>query len=357
MIKNDSTYIKLLKKKNDAKGTKKKLKGIIFTRACCCLGIIIYHYFCHSKGEFKFFYHTANSHFGFMFVTSFFCISGVVLYYNYPKIISIKSFYYKRWKSILLPYYICYIYFFLRTAFDKHKLFYRGDWIRIFISLTGLDGYLSLRIKTYGLIGEWFIGPLIIIYVIYPLLLFQISKFNIIINNIIICFLYFLMYKKNIFSYCKTMNIITCITSFYFGIETLRFQNFYLTNKKSFILSCFLLILLCTIKIEINIDIIIFQIQGFSLFIVLYQIGEYVMETKWNLLFNEIGNLSYSIFLFHHKIILDVLSLYNPVEWYAIILLLLIIIFLTIICAKIHCMVVNSVVKSYLFKKIDTLFI
>ena len=353
MKSNNLINMKLLKQENDVKERKTKLPGIIFTRACCCLGIVIFHYFCHSKGKFKLLLLTANSTFGFMFVTSFFCISGVVLYYNYPKIQSLKRFYYKRWKSILLPYYICFIYFFLRTAFNSHKLFYKGNWIRIFITLTGLDGYLSLKIKTYYLIGEWFLGAIIIIYIIYPIILFQVSKNNIIINNVIICLFYFLMYKKINFSYPKTTNIITCITSFYFGMEALRFKNFYLTNKKSFIISCFLLILLCTIKIKINIDIIIFQIQGFSLFIILYQIGLYVMETKWNLLFNEISNLSYGIFLFHHKIIVDILSLYNPIEWHVIILLLLIIIFLTIICAKIHSMVVNSVVKSYLFKIID----
>ena len=97
------------KKINLEKKIKTKLEGIIFARACCCIGIVIFHYFSGSKGKFKLLYLNANSSYGFLFVTSFFCISGVVLYYNYPKISSIKKFYYKRWKSILLPYYICFI--------------------------------------------------------------------------------------------------------------------------------------------------------------------------------------------------------------------------------------------------------
>ena len=51
---------------------KEKIQSIIFVRACCCIGIIIFHYFCDSKGKFKLLYKTANSDFGFMFVTSFF---------------------------------------------------------------------------------------------------------------------------------------------------------------------------------------------------------------------------------------------------------------------------------------------
>ena len=129
-----------------------------------------------------------------MFVTSFFCISGAVLYYNYPKIISLKSFYYKRWKSILLPYYICFLYFFSRNVFRFHKFFYQGDWPKIFLSMIGLDGYLAYKIKTYYLVGEWFLGAIIIIYAIYPILLFITNKSNIIINNIIISISYFFLF-------------------------------------------------------------------------------------------------------------------------------------------------------------------
>ena len=334
---------------------KRKLLGIIFARAISCIGIVIFHYFCHSNGKFKFLYFTANSSFGFMFVTSFFCISGAVIYYNYPKINSIKNFYYKRWKSILFPYYISYFYFFLHRTFNDHKLFYKGNWTKFLFTLLGLDGYLSFKIQTYYLVGEWFVGPIIIIYILYPLLLF-ITKNNIIINNIILCFFYFLMYKKK-FRYGQNTNIVTCIASFYFGIETIRYNNFYLTNKKIFIISILLLIILCEIKINFKFSILIFQIQGFSLFIVLYQIGKYVMKTKFSVIFYKISTLSYSIFLFHHHIICDILLVYNPTEWYAHLILLLISIILIILYSKIHFMIINSILKTNIFKKIDSYFI
>ena len=62
---------------------KQYLSGIIFARACCSIGIVIFHFFAHSKGEYKLLLLTANSSWGFMFVTTFFSISGTVLYYNY----------------------------------------------------------------------------------------------------------------------------------------------------------------------------------------------------------------------------------------------------------------------------------
>ena len=349
--------MKLLKGEIDVNNKKEKLPGIILARAFCCLGIVIFHYFCHSNGNFKFLFLTANSTFGFIFVTTFFNISGLVLYYNYPKVKSIKKFYYKRWKSILLPYYICFFYFFLKTAFNNHKLFYKGKWPKIFINLVGLDGYLSYKFETYYLIGEWFLGAIIIIYILYPLLILIITNCNIIINNIIICLFYFLMYKKNFLNYGESRHIITCIMSFYFGIETIRFKKFYLTNKITFIISLLIFIFLSIFRVRIYCYILIFQIQGFSLFIILYQIGQYAMKKNMNTIFNEISNMSYSIYLFHHQIINDVLSIHNPREWYYHIFLLSIVFLLTFICSKIHLLVVKSVYKSFIIKKLDSFFI
>lgn len=259
--------IKIITEKNYVQGKKKIISEIIFARACCCVGIVIFHYFCSSNGTFKFLFYTANSSFGFIFVTSFFCISGMVLYYNHPNIHSIKSFYFKRWKSIFPAFYVCYIYFFLRNLFRFHKLFHKGHWATIFLTLIGLDGYLLYKIRSYYLVGEWFLGAIIIIYMFYPLLVFIITRNNIIINNIIICFFYYLMYKKKYFTIIKERNIITCITSFYFGIETIRFKSFYLKSKKALIIALISFIYLY--KFKVNSFILIFQIQGFCLFILL----------------------------------------------------------------------------------------
>ena len=178
--------------------SRKSLPEIIFTRACCSIGILIFHYFCHSKGNFKFLFRTANSNWGFMFVTTFFSISGTVLYYNYPKITSTKRFYFKRWKSIFPSYYICFFYFYLKNVFKFHKLFYKGHWSKLFLTLFGMDGYLSYRINSYYLIGEWFLGAIIIIYFLYPFLSWLMNKSFLILHSLI-CFGYLLMYKTNFF--------------------------------------------------------------------------------------------------------------------------------------------------------------
>lgn len=334
--------------------SKQRLSGIIFARSCCSIGIIIYHYFCHSNGNFKFLFKTGNSTWGFLFVTSFFSISGTVLFYNYSTISSFKSFYFKRWKSIFPSYYICFIYFFLKNVFRYRKLFYISHWSNLFFSIIGLDGFLAYRFKTYYLVGEWFLGAIIIIYFIYPLLSF-LMNINFLIINFIIFAYYLLNYYNNNIIILDSRNIVNCINSFYFGMIAIKFQNLFFKNKIIFIISFIILLFLYFIRISKII--LLSQIHGFSLYITLVQIGEYVMKCRFRIIFIEIGNLSYNIFLFQHLIILDVLGVNNPTEWYYHILLLGITIILTIICAKVLFIVVNNLFQNTLFKKIESFFI
>ena len=342
-------YFLLIKQKT----IKKKLSGIIFTRSICSIGIIIFHYFCHSKGKFKFFFGSSNSSWGLMFVTSFFSISGTVLYYNYPKISSFKTFYFKRWKSIFPAYYICFSYFFLKNVFRYHKLFYCGHWSYLFLTLLGLDGYLKYRFKSYYLIGEWFLGAIVIIYSIYPGLLFLMNK-NILIIHFIASFCYPFIHMKNLFIIKDTFNIIGCIYSFYFGMLCIKFYSIFFKNRITFIISFFILLFLCSVKISKFL--LILQIQGFSLYIVSMQIGELIMMRRFRIIFIEISNLSYYNFLLHHKIILNILGVINPTEWYLHILLLGITILLTIICSKILSIIVTNIFKSNIFKKLESFF-
>ena len=174
--------------------------------------------------------------------------------------------------------------------------------MEINFTLFGLDGYLSYRIKTYFIVGEWFLGAIIIIYILYPLLLCLMNK-NIFIIYFIIGAFYFIMYKEiinSIFIIIKDINIITCINSFYFGMISIKFKHFFFDNKTSLTISMLLFLFLCFIKL--NNFILIHQIQGFSLYIILIQIGTIIMFKYKAKILNEISTISFSIYLIHHRI-------------------------------------------------------
>ena len=206
---------------------KERLLGIEFSRALCAVGIVIFHYFCHSKGSFKFFYQTANSSWGFIFVTCFFAISGAVLYYNYPRVSSLKTFYFKRWKSVYPAFYLCFAFFFLKKVFAAHKLFYRGSPLKLLWTLFGIDGYFAYRFPSYfDLVGEWFLGGLIILYILYPLFSFCLNK-NVFIIPVVLAFGYVIMFKTQFFKIRMDRNLITCAVSFYCGMVAIKYNSWY----------------------------------------------------------------------------------------------------------------------------------
>ena len=153
----------------------------------------------------------------------------------------------------------------------------------------------------------------------------------------------------------KWRNIITCINSFYFGMIFVKFRKIFFTNQKIFIFSFFVLILLCLYRIIPCV--LIYQIQGFALYIVLVQFGQYIMCKKFSVIFGYISSISYYIYLCHHRIILDVLSIYNPIEWYFHLVLLGLTILLIIINSKIVNIIINSIIKSKAFQKLELLIL
>ena len=217
-----------------------------------------------------------------------------------------------------------------------------------------MDSYLSYRIKSYFIVGEWFLGAIIIIYFLYPLLSWLMNK-NILFINFIVIVGYILMYKTNFFVINKTTNIISCINSFYFGMLAIKFQFFFFKNKITLIIS--FLIFLYLYFIKLSRFILIWQIQGFAFFIILVQIGQYIMLSKYKEPIEYMGKLSYNIFLVHHKIIFKVFGVNNPTEWRLQIILLIITIILTIIWAKILSIIVNEVIKTKIFRKLDSFFL
>ena len=330
------------------------LKSIVFARAICCLGIIVFHYFCHSNYHSRLFLSTENSTWGYIYVTCFFSISGIVLYYNYPKNISIKKFYFKRWKSIFPIYYLCFLYFYQNKVFKYKEFFYNGNWIKLILTLFGIDGYLYYKYKTYYIMGEWFTGAIVIIYCLYPIILYIFNK-NKFVIPIFLFFGFVIMTKTKYFEISIYNNLITCISSFYYGMVFIKYKKLF-KNKKVIFLAFCINIFLYFKKIHSILPLFIFQLQGFTFLIILIYLGKIIMNCRLQFFFNEISRLSYCIFLFHHITITNVFLINNPIIWYKIIFTLGVIILLSIIYSKILLTIIEAIYKSRAFIRFESHF-
>ncbi len=333
-----------------------KIPGITFAKAICALGIILFHYAFYTKSSYKILYSTVNGSFGSIFVSVFFAISGILLYRNYPQISNLKTYFYKRWKSIFPPFYLCFAYFFLQSAIRKGKFFYGPEPIRLLLSLFGLDGYLAYRIPNYYLVGEWFLGAIILLYVLYPILLWITKKIGWQWTLVILIGGWYLALSSGYFHISAFRNLLTCCISFYTGIVFEIHHNKIFKNPVLCVIAITVFVLCAVIPIDksnVFVSIVLIWLQGYSMLIVFVYLGNYIMVYRIRFIFQSIGNLSFCIFLFQHRVINDLQTINNPTGLKDEIIMICFTVLLTVICAKVLSIITEAVTKSKLFQRIE----
>ena len=113
----------------------------------------------------------SNIYLGGWGVSLFFILSGASLMYVYQEKLEIKEFYKKRFLSIYPMFWIAYfIVFLFQFYLYKGFTFSKAPIINFIFTIIGYDGNLMTVIPTFYILGEWFLGCIISMYVIFPLL-------------------------------------------------------------------------------------------------------------------------------------------------------------------------------------------
>ena len=95
---------------------------------------------------------------------------------------SLRSYYLGRFRQILIPFYIVYIiYAAVRLVLTRGNMFHDVPAWRIVFTLFGMDEYISMTgTRTFSLgIGEWFLGALVLMYLVFPLIYTCMKKYPI----------------------------------------------------------------------------------------------------------------------------------------------------------------------------------
>lgn len=162
----------------------KRIKELDVLRVVAMLFVVTYHFGCDYGAReipfFNLFCTTPNYDFGNIAVTIFLVLSGGLLYKKYGKLfdgagsVSLKDFYLKRAKSIYPPFWIFNLYIVLSMA--RHFVsdgspFYAGNPAKLLLTVFGFDGIAQrLGYETYFFCGEWFVGAIVVLYLLFPLL-------------------------------------------------------------------------------------------------------------------------------------------------------------------------------------------
>ncbi|MBP3459966.1 MAG: acyltransferase [Lachnospiraceae bacterium] len=159
----------------------KKIYFLDVLRLIAFVFIIVYHFIVELEiraiydfKEVGIVYLNENMHIATLGVALFFMISGAGLMLSTKDGLDLKIYYKKRFWRIFIPFYIVYMsYMLFLFAIKGGSPFAEGIPVwRFIFTLMGMDQYLATCGQiTFSLgIGEWFLGCLILMYLVFPLL-------------------------------------------------------------------------------------------------------------------------------------------------------------------------------------------
>lgn len=167
---------------------KKKFLFIDVVKAVAILMIIYFHFIStgnamdsFTRENFPYPVGTANSNIATLGVGLFFLSSGATLMLSSSRHFSIKEYYKKRVIRIYLPFYLTYSIFYLFLKLTTTSTVFADSipkWHFLY-TILGADGYAAIYgIQTFHLlsIGEWFLGCILLMYLIFPLLRAALNK-------------------------------------------------------------------------------------------------------------------------------------------------------------------------------------
>ena len=290
--------------------------------------------FCAHWGGYSFLWlGNTNAKWGLVAVTVFFMLSGCLLYYNHDEVHKdeVKEFYKKRWKQIFPSFYLAYVFVLLIQIFRHGNEQFAGKrpWTFIF-TLTGMDGYLTAAIPNYYILGEWFLGAIIILYIIYPLLC-KLVNLAPIIFAVIASALFLVTFNFEMLNQESFRNIFACIFSFAVGIYVMKYRLYRSKAFNWFCLASFITIAFLPININEN---ILNHVEGILLFFGLFAIGSIIMNGGiCSRIIAFISGISYEIFLLQHAAVSMTIKVISPSQYWKETILVILIIIMTIISA------------------------
>ena len=302
---------------------KKKVFWLEFIRALSVVFIVIFHFNCSigAHGVYMnssscpiIFYEYKNGNLGQIGVSLFFIISGTGLMLSNRENFNLKNYFKKRIMALYPMFYLAYFlvtgYYFMRYA-SLNPFGVPRSKISFVLTVLGLDGMLSPVIANYYVLGEWFLGAIIILYILFPALRLFLIKTPKAVAFIVMVIIYIVIVQTYSFtSYPIEYFALARSMEFFFGM----FVAVYVTEVKRWMLIICSIILGCWFFIDIPLaQIYKTSIMGGVLFSIFAFIGQKI-PSRIERIFKLIGKYSYPTFLLHHIVIEQIVSRFDNVK-------------------------------------------
>lgn len=226
----------------------------------------------------------------------------------------LTGFYKKRWIGIFPSFYITFLLLYIPQCIRNRSLFYLGHGPHIITSILGLDGFLLYRgLGTYYQVGEWFLGAILLLYLLYPVINFFFRK-NKALTMICAAALSFVPLISSLWVIDPFRNLLSCMVSFIFGMWFIAlWEERAPTRRKSLIIALICLAaFLAVIVIPIADPNAYFSehIAGMLAFIAIFILGGLVIsaDRKYYKAVKWLSSVIFEIFLVHHVIVIRIIT-------------------------------------------------
>lgn len=231
-------------------------------------------------------------------VTLFFIISGASLMYVYDEKCEPKTYFKKRFLGIYPLFWFLFLVAFLVNFYVNCGYNHDIPKWSILYSIIGIDGTMSWIQPTYYQVGEWFLGVIISLYILFPLLRICVKK-------------------APVLSFLISLAIALCIGHFYHGafpvecIVLTRIPEFmfgmlfikYIKQPGAILvaLSVIVLAILQFVEQTASLQLLVrTYLIGISTFLILACVFSHIKGRFITKISQFISNYNYPIFLIHH---------------------------------------------------------
>ena len=337
--------------------TRTRIFYLDLIRAVAALLIVLTHFNAHLRehgGGYILTFEPFGIYVGALGVSLFLIISGAALTFTYRRPIDLKRFYWKRFRSIYPMFWTAWVLgtlaFFLAT---NGRLPNAAPAKSFILTVLGIDGLAqAFYFRTMYLLGEWFLGFILLYYLVFPVLLWAIDRFPVI-TGVVLLAAYaatVLIMQRYFPGYPSAMVLTTRLPELAFGSYFVLYVR--RVHWATVIPAAAVLAVSAMLPEKIPEDVGT-TIVGISAFLILVVVGRYVAIQPVRALVSLIAKYSYPIFLVHHVVILlviqkvDVYGFY-PIQRYMLLAAECVIIFaLSVALVKVADIVVAFVTKAF----------
>ena len=243
----------------------------------------------------------------------FFILSGASLMISAKNKFQLTRFYQKRFTAIFPLFYYIYIFFVLCfVIIGQGNLFSGVSPVKFLLTIVGVDGLFLYKARNYYIIGEWFLGCLLFIYLFFPVTryFFLKNKYITLAVSLIVAIgiEFFYNFKMPLFTF-PPFRVFEFIFGMFFVSLALDFD---FKKKASFAIALLIPIIVIFVNKyhgQVFVGHILLGILSFSFISLL---ASYIDFKILRSIVTFLSKYSYAAFLLHHQIVIELIFRLRP---------------------------------------------